>query len=347
MSLPEIFSSETSYRSFFYDGLVEMIRKYPQPGTWILVAANAFMEKEYREFLDVELQMSFTEIGGKIRDSLLAGDTTGVAEDDLLVFLQILLIGYSNLRSVERRRIDAVWDLQFNPLRALRPPRTAQQQICWNHAPYQPDMFNFNLPFLRKEVLWEGELEGRMVEMLYNKFPFVTGHALLVPEREHDAPQYLGKGDHRHIWKVAETLGSNMDGFGVGYNSYGAYASVNHLHFQCFIQKQFPIEAECWSHNGGEQIYPVEVIKTHSEIEAWEYILQLQSKGVSFNLLYRPKTIYIIPRGRQGEVPLSQWNSGMAWYELCGGFVTFNQRFFSSLESADILKEIKDNKIYL
>ncbi|MCW8825826.1 MAG: hypothetical protein OQK78_05305, partial [Gammaproteobacteria bacterium] len=228
-----------------------------------------------------------------------------------------------------------------NTLRAFRPPRNANLEISTNHAPFNDDGFHFNRPFLRKEALWEGELEGRFVELLYNKFPFVENHTLLVPEREHCAPQFLTKGDHSYIWRLADKLGQTLPDVGIAYNSFGAYASVNHLHFQLFIREErLPIESSSWIHNGGADSYPTKVTVIDNLDDGWQEISNIHQQGLSFNLLYRPGHIYIIPRKRQGAEGHANWNSGITWYELCGEFVCFNREAFASLTAEDIRTEI-------
>ena len=104
---------------------------------------------------------------------------------------------------------------------------------------------------MEKEIFWSGTLEGKRVDLYYNKYPFTQGHGLLVPEREQENPQLLTESYHHYLCQTASAMATTLPGSGFGYNSYGAYASVNHLHFQMFLREQpFPIEQPQWSHNG-------------------------------------------------------------------------------------------------
>lgn len=336
----EIFTSEVAFRKAFVGGLEQMLSEHDGLGVFILVMANALIAPEIWEHLDPELHKQFDENTERFRVALTHGEEINASDDDVLVFLKMMVVGYRNLPPIEQHKLDN-WMMQFNTLRAFRPPRNANLDITTNHTPFNDCGFHFNRQFLRKEALWEGELEGRFVELLYNKFPFVENHTLLVPEREHCAPQFLTKGDHNYIWRLINKLGDNLPDIGIAYNSYGAYASVNHLHFQLFIREErFPIESSNWKHNCGADAYPVEVQTVDNIDTSWDEVAKLHQQGISYNLLYRPGHIYIIPRKRQGAEGHGGWNSGITWYELCGEFVCFNREAFGSLTAEDVSAEI-------
>ena len=62
------------------------------------------------------------------------------------------------------------------------------------------------------------------------------------------------------IWQLVEAQQTVLPGFAVGYNSIGACASVNQLHFQSFIRPEpLPIEQLRWRHNGGGDDHQVEL----------------------------------------------------------------------------------------
>ena len=336
----DIFASEAEFRKAFVSGLEQMLSEHDGLGVFILVMANALIAPEIWNHLDPELHRQFDENAERFRSALTQGETVNASDDDTLVFLKMMVVGYKNLPPIEQHKLNN-WEMQFNTLRAFRPPRNANLEISSNHAPFNDCGFHFNRKFLRKEAFWEGELEGRFVELLYNKFPFVENHILLVPEREHCAPQFLTNGDHNYIWRLTNKLGERLPDIGIAYNSYGAFASVNHLHFQLFIREEkFPVESANWSHNGGSEPYPVELLIVDNIEDAWEKISELHRQEKSYNLLYRPGHIYIIPRKRQGSEGHAAWNSGITWFELCGEFVCFNRDSFSSLTADEITTEI-------
>ena len=110
--------------------------------------------------------------------------------------------------------------------------------------------------------------------------PFAERHALLVPDPGRCHPQFLGVDEHQLIWQITAQLGERIPGIGFGYNAYGAYASVNHLHFQMFDRSSgtYPIEAPAWRHNGGSRSYPLPVRRFDDADEAWAVVQELQTE---------------------------------------------------------------------
>jgi hypothetical protein len=175
------------------------------------------------------------------------------------------------------------------------------------------------------------------VELLFNKFPFVEQHALLVPKRLENAPQFLQRTQHESAWGMTEALGPQLPGVGLAYNSFGAFASVNHLHFQLFVRREpLPVMDPGWRHNGGDTPYPIACSVFSAADRAWDAIARLNDGGISYNLLYAPGRLYCIPRRRQGTYVLPTWCAGQAWYELAGGVVTLSAETFDAITPDDI-----------
>ncbi|QEP44574.1 hypothetical protein D5085_16400 [Ectothiorhodospiraceae bacterium BW-2] len=313
-------------------------------GATILVLANAIQQPALWRSLSPSLVPLFERQADTLRQQLRRGLSLSESEDDVLVFLKLMAIGLTALQPAQTHQCGR-WELQFNPLRALRPPRAAKERVVTNHKPFDAQGFHFNRPFLRAETLWQGELQGRAVDLLYNKFPFIDYHLLLVPERQREAAQYLTEADHNYLWGVMRWLGERITGIGGGYNSYGAFASVNHLHVQLFVrQAPLPVESRQWCHHGGSDPYPTEVMSFSGAEEGWRAIAHLHEQGVSYNLLYRPDRLYLFPRRYQGTRPLAKWSGGAAWYELCGGVVCFNRDDVQSLTPVMIAAELSAQK---
>jgi len=77
--------------------------------------------------------------------------------------------------------------------------------------------------------------------VLINVSPIEYGHVLLVPRALSSLPQQLGADTLR----LALAFAAEADNpyFRVGYNSMGAFATINHLHFQgYYLAAPFPIE---------------------------------------------------------------------------------------------------------
>lgn len=333
-----IFDSVENFTTAFANGLSDML-EHDGLGVFILVCANAGFDKRLQKLLAPRLKQRFEQYSEQYRDALRNGRTLPDADDDVLVFLKIMAVGFDALQPTQRR-VEGGWELQFNQLRAFRPPRMAQTKVDTIHLPFNENGFHFNKPFLRKECFWSGTLQGREVELLYNKFPFVDFHGLLVPQREHNAPQFLTHDDHHFMWRNSEQIGATLPGVGFGYNAYGAFSSVNHLHFQMFLRDTpLPIQGAQWQHNGGSQEYPSRVERFDNGEAAWRYIDTMHRGGDSYNLLYLPGEIYCMPRRMQGSYQHAQWTGGFAWYEMCGGMVSFSDEDYSQLSSEMIEAE--------
>lgn len=330
------FSSTEAFRQHFGDGLDRLLREYDELGTFVLVLANAHFDVDLWRRLRTPLTAKFNQLSAELNRSSPIGLMLDDAGDDLRVFRQLMSMGLARLSDHEQRR-EGPWELQFNPLRALRPPRMAEAVIGDISAPFDVAGFNFNKPFLRKEILWEGWLCGRNSTLFFNKFPFVELHGLLVPERRRGWPQLLQRGDNDYLWRLTEVLAETLQGVGFGYNSYGACASVNHLHFQMFQRKEhLPVADPDWQHNGGSREYPLPCHVFDDAGRAWRFVCKLHATETSYNLVYLPGRLYCLPRRRQGEDLHAPWSSGFAWYDLAGGFTLFDQAHYQRLQQHDL-----------
>jgi len=308
-------------------------------GVFILVLANALSRAEIQQPLSARLRTRFTELKQQL-DKLPANQLEQIPADDLSVFRALCDMDYDHL-TLARSRLVSGWQLQFNPLRSLRPARNSAQKITQMHQPFQHDSFHFNKPFLRKEILWEGELAATAVRILYNKFPFADFHGLLLVEAQQCRPQHLNLQDCNKIQAVLTAL-AHLPGIGLAYNSLGAYASVNHQHWQLFLSDQhYPIEHTRWKHNSGTECYPLPVECFSNVTQAWSAINQMQQSDQSFNLFIRPNKTWLIKRKRQGEYQHSRWTGGFAWSEVAGNIMTTGLEDYLSLDATSIQTELQ------
>jgi hypothetical protein len=342
--LPSPFQNTREFRAAFIQGLEEMLR-HRELGGFILVLANATFDPEIQQLLQPRLRARFAELADHYRDLLRNGRRLADAPDDVLVFLKLLAVGFDGLRATDFRRAGP-WEIQFNQLRSFRPPRMSHAVVTTLQQPFDSAAFHFNKPFLRKEILWEGELAGQHCRLLYNKFPFAELHGLLVVAPEACRAQFLERATHRWLWRLTESLGTGLPGVGFGYNAYGAYASVNHQHFQMYVRdrmfglgRHYPIEDPRWCHNGGDQAYPLAVRRCGEVEQAWAALAALHGAGRSYNLLYRPGVLYIVPRAMQGGFEHAAWTAGFAWSETAGALTTFNADDYAALDEAAIRTE--------
>lgn len=332
---PALFQSADTFRDHFEQGLIDLLRTTGELGEDILVLANANFEPRIWDHLRDELRACFAGLAAAAAAKTLAG-----APDDMTTLRQILDHGFDALQPSRFRRAGP-WELQFNPLRAFRPARHGNAPVEGIRAPFDAGRFHFDKPFLRREIIWEGTLRGRAAALFYNKFPFADYHGLLVPDLGGHRPQFLEAADFAYLWDLAAELAERMPGFGFGYNSYGAHASVNHLHFQSFLREApLPIEEPHWAHNGGTDRYPCRCLRFDRRAEAGEFIADLHRQAISYNLVLAAGHAYCLPRRKQGTAACAPWINALAWYEMAGGFPLASEDDFARLGADEIAAQI-------
>jgi len=335
MSLPAPLASPQALRDAFARGLGDLLEGADISG-FILVCANATAEPELAARLGPALEARFRALASGVRETLAEGRPFDVVDEDLMVFLKLMALGLERLAPTEQRT-EGCWQLTFNLLRSLRPRRISGLVPEDIRAPFDPQGFNFNKPFMLRERLWSGALLGRPLDLYYNKYPFAPLHGLLVPEREAGHAQFLTPELTEYLWALGELLGGALPGFGIGYNSFGGHASVNHLHLQLFVDvTPLPVESAHWAHNGGEVAYPLEVVRCASEADLRAVLDTLHAKSCPYNLLLRGSGAWVVPRAMQGTVEVPAWSAGLTWCELSGRIVTASRAAYRALSAAEI-----------
>lgn len=338
--LPAPLASPSALEQAFAEGLATMLERHPGLGVYILVLANAAYDGALWRRLAAPLAARHAELAATIGDTLRRGGRLAEPEDDVMVFLKLMAIGFDHLQTTESRQAGP-WELSFNPIRALRPPRISGGKVEGLLRRFDAAGFHFNKPFLAREVFWEGELAGKPARLLYNKFPFARLHGLLVPEPARELPQYLTPELHGWAWEVRERAAAAIPGFCLAYNSYGALASVNHLHFQSFVRETpLPVQAADFSHNGGERAYPLPCRRFRDMEAAWIHLDELHSGGMPYNLVYDANGLHVLARAAQGSHPLAAWNAGFGWSDLAGAITLFSREEYNGISDADIAKEM-------
>lgn len=340
--LPDLFQSSQQYKKFFTESLLDLLDS-DQLGVFILVLANASIQAQIQRPLDPALKQRFSQLSQQLQ-TLSNKQLQQIPPDDLAVFRQLEQLGYENLEPGQQKFL-GVWQLQFNQLRSFRPARNSQKTITELHQPFDHNGFHFNKPFLAKEILWQGSLEKIPVRFLFNKFPFADYHTLVLLHPESNKPQFLHSEDCAEMQQVMQSL-SSLSGLGMAYNSLGAFASINHQHWQCFVREQaYPVELACWTHNGGELPYPVNVESFLSLQEIWPRIKTLQQQNRAFNLFMRADRGYLAWRKSQGTYQHAGWTSGFAWSEIMGNITALRRVDYDQLDSAKIVREFESLKI--
>lgn len=338
-SLPSLFSSSSQLEQGFADGLAAMLEQHQGLGVYILVLANAAYDKNLWAHLSAPLARRHHELAASLTGKLRRNAPLDEPDDDVMVFLKLLAIGFEHLQTV-RFRHSGAWELSFNPIRALRPPRISGQTFTNLLRPFESTGFHFNKAFLGKEILWQGTLNHKPARLLYNKFPFASLHGLLVPEPDRQLPQFLTPELHGWAWEIcAETA---TLGFNLAYNSTGAGASVNHLHFQSFAQSELPpVQNPLFAHNGGTQAYPLPCLRFTNMQEAWLKLDELHQQNQPYNLLYSKHQLHLIPRVAQGDNKLSERSNGYGWSEMAGVINLFSREEFDALKATNIETELQ------
>lgn len=309
-------NSLSDFQQRFSDGLEQMLASNAL-GAYILVLANSLQAQDLQAQLKVRLAKNFTELKQDFDKGTLSA-----APDDIDVFQKLLQINPETLALTQAIQAND-WLLLCNTMRGLRPARAARQVITDLRRDFDADKFNFNKAFLRPEILWQGACvhddKTTDLRVLYNKFPLAPYHLLVVPDAEFGQPQFLTQHYHHMIAALAVQAQDNLSGLYFGYNSLGAYASVNHLHFHAVLRDtRLPVEALCWTHRGGDRDYPLKLKLYASADDSWHAIEQLHAAGQTYNLLYTHDGVYVLPRRAQNTVTVPALMQGAGWPELCG-----------------------------
>ncbi|MBC8210644.1 MAG: hypothetical protein H8E21_06205 [Gammaproteobacteria bacterium] len=337
--MPEpVFHSSQQFKQHFIQQLQAMTAQQ-ELGVFILALANAISNAHIYQALAGALAAQFEHIKKQLAQSS-STSMQALPPDDLSVFNALSQLDLSALPLASSKKLQH-WQLQFNPLRGFRPARNSQSRVDSIYQPFSHHGFHFNKPFLARETLWQGTLASARVRILYNKFPFADYHGLLLINPELNKPQFLQQQDCVEVQQAMLEMAAVED-IGLAYNSLGAFASVNHQHWQLFVsERDYPVEHIRWSHNNGSQAYPLSVHCFPSLIEAWPVIDHYQQTQQSFNILLRAHKVYLLERKKQGEYPHSDWTSGFAWSEVMGNIMTTRERDFQQLTAQAIEDEFQ------
>lgn len=337
MSMNEdIFESEQQFKHAFNHGLTQLLSSHQSAGTFILALANFIQHPELYKSNQSLISEVYSKLSSRYQRAEEAGIDIEGAVDDVAVMKSIIGLGLENIHSSVVRYIgDEHWAIYFNHLRSFRPERMSNKTVSSINVDFDSNGFNFNKPFLEKEIFVEQSLNGKKISLLYNKFPFADYHGLLVIERDKQHNQYLSEEMFQYIWLVYEDLKTNIKNQVVSYNSLGAGASVNHLHFQtCIMNEPLSIVLNMWLHNGGINKYPAECLLLKSEQAARQCIDDLQNRNIPFNIVFVNNCCFCLPR--KLEFTKSESIPQIGWFEMAGGFSLASESVFSSLNTVQI-----------
>eukprot|EP00270_Netrium_digitus_P021639 TRINITY_DN9371_c0_g1_i1.p1 TRINITY_DN9371_c0_g1~~TRINITY_DN9371_c0_g1_i1.p1 ORF type:complete len:483 (+),score=143.75 TRINITY_DN9371_c0_g1_i1:521-1969(+) len=198
--------------------------------------------------------------------------------------------------------------------------KASQQEALFQFAPYVgTTASSVESRYLPSSKALQGE---NLNVILINVSPIEYGHVLLVPCLLECIPQQLSES--ALLLAVRMAVEADNPFFRVGYNSLGAFATINHLHFQAYyLAVPFAIERATVSFHLGEKAggkgsygrhvrvgklvnYPVKVVvfeAVNQEVEAMVAAAaaaaeHLQSSNMPFNVLIanRGRKIFFIPQ---------------------------------------------------
>lgn len=265
---------------------------------------------------------------------------------------------------------------QYNFIRGFRPRRNAALSDVALNLPIEyengkPKGFHYGLSGIEKEIFSSKEMNGLKVDFLFNKYPFAPGHFLFVPDRmpklnpatgnNEIHNQYLDSKSEkdREILRAAWdfiTSGEYGDSVRLAYNSQGAHASANHLHFQGFFITQDwepPIEKILRAKNIEKELndyFPGFVWIPKSEgveklisfIRQYNDEWQIREKAgkslgenIAYNFYLTPKGAVFFPRKHQGNekyfgtLKECQFSTGYAFFETLGEIICPSKDIFS------------------
>jgi hypothetical protein len=314
----------SQFKKLFVSKLKNMLSD-DELGAYILVLANSLQNEYLKKSLHADLKNNFIAL----KENYLAG-TLKATEDDIAVFERLLEMDVDILPVWKSKQVGD-WKVVYNIMRQLRPARAASQALDSIIQNFDENKFHFNKLFLKPEILWEGEYETKNVRVLYNKFPFSDYHLLIVVSPELTHAQVLNEEMHHYIYSLVQNENQVLPGFGIGFNSLAAGASVNHLHFQGFIRNQpFAIETI-----DGDS-FPLKVSCCASSESAWQKIALLLQNNIAFNCLYLKGKCYVVPRPYQGSVDLPEWLDGAGWIDVAGVMTVSDEEPFRSLSKSSI-----------
>lgn len=339
----QVFSSAHHYQQAFAEGLTHIL-EHKTAGTFILSCANLFQHPALMKNNKAHLREIFIYIKEYYQACQREGKQPDDAVDDIAVMNNLIDIGLDNLEAVQYREIEteeASFLLNYNQLRSFRPARMSKNTHIQLDTAFDPQGFHFNKPFLEKEIFAQGEIQGRQLSLLYNKFPFVDYHALLVVDKAQHHNQLLTAAYLDYIAVLQASTQQQLPGFVVAYNSLGAGASVNHLHFHAYLEKTpLPIFSQKFVHNGGDKTYPATCQVFHNPESAWQAIHSLHQHNIPYNLVLKDQCIYCLPR----KVPQTTCNeidvAGYGWSNMAG-LMNLDKKLFAQISGDSLTASLK------
>ena len=339
-----ILSSSDHYKQAFEEGLTRILQ-HQTAGTFILACANFFQHPEFLQNNKTLLHNVYSHIKEYYLTCHREGRQPDDAADDVAVMNKLIELSLDNLEGVEYRKINVSgidFLLNYNQLRSFRPARMSKTETIQLDFAFNPDGFHFDKPFLEKETFAEGEIDGKQLSLLYNKFPFIHYHALLVLDKTKHTRQYLTQAHLEYIANLQTCTQQHCPEFVIAYNSLGAGASVNHLHFHTYLDTvSLPIFSKRYEHNGGIQPYPANCQVHNNSEAAWQMIETFHTNNTPYNLLFRDNKIYCLPRKKPQQKFIHLNVSLYAWSNMGGLMNADNKNQLTKITAEELISSLK------
>ena len=339
-----LLSSADNYKNAFEEGLISIL-KNKTAGTFILACANLFQHPELLKKNNALLHEVYEHINNYYQACHSAHKQPDDAVDDVAVMNSLIEIGLANLQNVEYREVisdEAAFLLNYNQLRSFRPARMSKTKNIQIDTAFNSNGFHFDKPFLEKEIFAEGRVQGKQLSLLYNKFPFIDYHALLVIDKAQHLNQYLTKNQLDYIAKLQFSTQQACPEFVMAYNSLGAGASVNHLHFHAYLERSpLPVFSERFIHNDGSLPYPANCLVFNGSDETWQAIQLLHQKNTPYNLLFRNNNIFCLPRKKPGRDFKDLDVASYGWSNMAGLINVNNKEILENIKISQLIGSLE------
>ena len=110
------FSSKEEFYQTYVAGL-ERLLDQADVGTFILVQANASMHPDIMARLEEPLRIRFHSLADRCRELFRQGRIPReISDEDLLVFLKLLSIGFDEVEAIDNRVVDD-WEIYFTTIK--------------------------------------------------------------------------------------------------------------------------------------------------------------------------------------------------------------------------------------
>lgn len=343
-----ILTSSSHFKQAFEEGLIHILQ-YKTAGTFILACANLFQHTEILHKNKPQLEGVYNHIKDHYQACRHESRQPDDADDDIAVMDSLIEIGLENLEAVEIRRVNnsgVDYLLNYNQLRSFRPARMSKVENIQLDKPFNPEGFHFDQAFLEKEIFAEGQFNGKQISLLYNKFPFIDHHALLLVDKSKHNNQKLTQEYLDYIFNLQAHSQQQCHEYVITYNSLGAGASVNHLHFHVYLEDTpLAVFSSRYIHNGGKLSYPATCLVFTSSKQAWQTIDTLHSKNTPYNLLIKDNRIYCLPRNNptkksDGKTLTGIDNSLFGWADMSGLLNVNNRKVLSEISTEQITSSL-------